>query len=227
SGARTPADYQRALEAIQAENDYMSQLVENLLAVARADAGQAPLRAELVDLGDIALEAVERLAPLARERGVALTAGELPEVYVRGDRAYLARMLANLVENAVKYTAGTGSHVGVAAGAAQRGTTPGAARDEWAFVRVSDDGPGIAPEHLPHLFERFYRVDAARTRDVIPSDDAGEIGETGTGDEAFVGSGLGLAIAQWVAQAHSGEIVAESVAGSGSAFTVWLPLDGR
>ncbi|WIG61187.1 MAG: Two-component system sensor histidine kinase [Ktedonobacterales bacterium] len=201
---RSPEEYERALQVVQAENDYMSRLVANLLTLARADAGEAALRFERVDLGDVALEVVERLAPLAREHDITLAVGELPELTVAGDRMYLTHMLSNLVENAIKYTAGTGTRVGVATCAATR---DGSA---WACVRVEDDGPGIAPEHLPHLFERFYRVDTARSQS----------GDDDTPD----GSGLGLAIAQWVAHSHGGDVQVRSDVGSGTTFEVWLPL---
>src|SRR5207249_3666342 len=93
-----------------------TRLVNDLLLLARADAGQVTPRREAVDLGDLALEVVERLEPVARQRGVALTTGELPELVVAGDRAYLTRMLTNLVENAIKYTRGIGTRVRVEAG---------------------------------------------------------------------------------------------------------------
>ena len=132
----------------------MTRLVNDLLTLARADAGRPQLRYERVDLGDVALAVVERFAPLARERGVSLEAGALPEIIVRGDAEYLAQMLGNLVENAIKYTAGVGSHVRVSV--EREGERP-------APLRVEDDGPGIDAAHLVHLFERFYRADQART----------------------------------------------------------------
>jgi signal transduction histidine kinase len=205
---RTPEEYERALAVIQAENEHMTRLVGNLLTLARTDAGQAPLALDRVDLGDLALEAVERLAPLARAGGLALVAGPLPETPVLGDRTSLAQLLANLVENAVRYSAGIGMRVvvetGVAAGAS------GGRQDgrPVAWARVADDGPGIAAEHLPHLFERFYRVDAARARDdsVAPG-----------------GSGLGLAIAHWIAEAHGGAIEVRTTPGRGATFELRLP----
>ncbi len=193
-----PEEYQRALQAIRAENATMTRLVNDLLTLARADAGRPQLRYERVDLGDVALAAVERFAPLARERGVSLAVGALPEIVVRGDAEYLAQMLGNLVENAIKYTAGVGSHVRVAVervGARQ------------AALRVEDDGPGIAEADRPHLFERFYRADRARSAD---------------GAET-AGSGLGLAVVEWIAREHDGEVRVQSVAGTGTTFEVILP----
>lgn len=203
----TPEEYARVLAIVQSENAYMARLVGDLLTLARADAGQATLRMEPLDLSDVALEVVERLAPLAWQAGLHLAAGDLPELSIYGDRASLMQALGNLVENAIKYTAGTGSRVEVSAGRASE------AGREWAWVRVVDDGPGIAPEHLPHLCERFYRVDTARVR----ASDGGE----GSAPE---GSGLGLAIVEWAARAHSGELRIRSGVNAGSAFALWLPL---
>src|SRR5262249_19105121 len=150
--------YERILSVVQTENAYMARLVNDLLTLARADAGKAALRREYVDLSDVALAVVERLAPLAREPGIHLAVGERPELPVSGDSPYLAQAAGYLVENAIKYTAGTGASVRVQTGAGDvRGS-------KWAWLRVEDDGPGIAPEHLPHLCERFYCVDAARSQ---------------------------------------------------------------
>ena len=208
---RDEREYVRALTAIQAENASMSRLVNDLLTLARADANRAPLRLGPLDLSDVALEAVERLSSLAQRHGVKLIVGDLPEAPVQGDRDILAQALTNLVENGVKYTSGRGSQVTV--------TTRCVARDgrAWAVAQVKDDGPGIAAEHLPFLFERFYRVDVARVNEVNEMES----------DRALTGgSGLGLAIAQWAAQAHSGELRVESVVGAGAVFEVWLPLSG-
>jgi len=203
---RSPAEYARALTIVQAENAAMARLVNDLLLLARADAATEPLQRQPLDLSDVALETVERLAALARQLGVTLTTGALPEVAVCADRAQLARALTNLVENGIIYTAGVGRRVVVATGVASRDGR------QWGWARVEDDGPGVPTASLPHLFERFYRVDAARAQ-------PGVTPERG-------GSGLGLAIVQWVAQAHGGEARAESAPGLGATFELWLPLDG-
>ena len=203
-----PPRLARALESVRIENAYMSRLVNDLLVLARADAGRAVLRREVLDLSDLALAAVERLAPLARERRIVLAVGELPELPVEGDRVYLTQMLVNVIENAIKYTGGRGRSVLVEAGS----ELPPDGGKSW--VRVRDTGPGIAAEHLPHLFERFYRVDAARASDGEQDGQPG--GPPG-------GSGLGLSIAQWVARVHGGEIRVESEVGSGSTFEIRLP----
>jgi signal transduction histidine kinase len=204
---RSPQEYGRALQVIQSENEFMTRLVNDLLTLARMDAGQTVLKLEEVDLSDIALEAVERLAPLAVRKNVELSTGELPELPVKGDRQYLLQMVTNLVENAIKYSQGDGQHVHVETGR----------RETQAWLRVEDNGPGIAPEHLLHIFERFYRVDKARSRDL-------EGGETSDGSRESSGSGLGLSIVQWIAQAHGGKVSLQSEVGKGSVFEVSLPL---
>jgi two-component system OmpR family sensor kinase len=199
---RPTEEYQRALTVIQSENELMTRLVNDLLTLSRMDAGQTTMNMENLDLSDLALEAVERLAPIATRKGVELSTGELPELYVRGDRQYLSQMLTNLIENAIKYSSPPERKVRVETGQMDAKT---------AWVRVTDNGPGIPPEHLPHLFDRFYQVDKARAR----RDDEGE---------ALTGSGLGLSIVQWIVQAHGGQVNVESRLGQGTSFEVRLPL---
>jgi len=198
-------DYRSVLELIRAENEQMTTIVNSLLFLARADTGQMTLDWQEVDLGDIALASVERLLPLARQSQVALATGDLPEVLVRGDPRYLGQMLTNLIENGIKYTSGIGKRVSVELTTEQQ---------RWGVVRVQDDGPGIAEEYLPWLFERFYRIDKARSRKQKATVQGSEPG----------GSGLGLSIVQWIVQAHGGEIRVESKIGAGSLFEVRLPL---
>ena len=151
---RKPDDYQRALNVIRSENDFMTALVNDLLTLARMDAGQAVMEKLPVDLSDVVLETLERLTPLATRTGVRLEPGDLPEVRILGDRQHLVQMVSNLVDNGIKYAAGDHRRVFI-----ETGKT-----GETAWVRISDNGPGIAPEHLSHLFDRFYRIDLARTR---------------------------------------------------------------
>jgi heavy metal sensor kinase len=195
---RSPQEYERALRVIHSENDFMSHLVNDLLTLARMDNNQVPLQKAPLDLSDVAVEAIERLEPLAARKEVKLITGELPEARMLGDRQSILQMVSNLVENGIKYTAGDDMQVCI-----ETGVTDGK-----VWVRVSDNGPGIDPEHLPHLFDRFYRVDQARAR-VIE-------GEA----ESPTGSGLGLSIIQWIAQAHGGEVNVESTPGDGSRFEV-------
>jgi heavy metal sensor kinase len=195
---RSPEDYQHALSVIRSENDFMTSLVNDLLTLARMDSGQTAMEKAPVDLSDVAVETVERLTPLSDRSGVSLETGELPEVHILGDRQYLVQMLSNLVENGIKYTTGENKRVRVETGRA----------DGTAWVRVADSGPGIAPEHLPHLFDRFYRIDQARTRNA----DEANTSKTPTG------SGLGLSIVQWIARVHGGEIQVQSTPGVGTTF---------
>ncbi len=202
---RSPEEYAAALGVIQSENERMSRLVNELLTLARMDAGQTLMRREALDLSDLAVEVVSRLLPVAARRGANLQTGELGEAPACGDRVLLTQMISNLVENALKHAGGPGLRVVVESGSAVRSGRPG------GWVTVTDDGQGIAPEHLPHLFERFYRVDAARSRaDDDPAD-------------AAASSGLGLAIVQGVAQAHGGAVEVSSRPGEGTRFRVWIP----
>lgn len=210
SARRSAQEYEHALRVIHSENQFMIRLVNNLLTLARMDAGQVALQSQPLDLSDITLEVVERLAPLAAKEGVKLSVGDLPELPILGDRPYLVQMLTNLVENAIKYTTGEEKRVWVETG---RSDSP---QGKHAWVRVTDNGPGIPEEHIPHLFDRFYQVDQARTRKSYDVE--------GQDEHTPSGTGLGLSIAQWIAQAHKGVIRVQSRVGEGSTFEVSLPL---
>src|SRR5438270_1243233 len=205
-----PEAYRQVLEQIQAENEQMTTTVNSLLLLARADTGQMTLDRQEVDLSDITLASVERLLPLARLYQVTLATGDLPEVLVRGDPQYLGQMMTNLIENGIKYSSGIGKRVYIELACEH---------ESRGVVRVQDDGPGISNDHLPYLFERFYRVDKARSRrPLLPSLSS----KPGYGEPG--GSGLGLSIVQWIVQAHGGEIRVESKIGAGTLFEVRLPL---
>jgi signal transduction histidine kinase len=192
---RSIEEYRSALATIGDEIERMGCLISDLLALARADAGDLSLEQARVDLADLALEVVERMAPLAQSRQVRLEVRELPEVMVSGDRVQLALLLSNLVDNGLKYTAGVGSYVRVSTGC--EGT--------FGWARVEDDGAGIDSVHLPHVFERFYRV------------------ASHDGEQSSDGHGLGLSIVQAIAGAHGGEVVAETTTVGGARFTLRLP----
>lgn len=208
---RAAEDYERILATIQAESAQMGRLVNDLLTLARADAGQGAPNTEVMDLSDVALEVVERLAPLAREQGLAVATGALPELAIQGDPLLLRQMLTNLVENAIKHSSGTGTQIWVETGAQQN------EHQRWAWVQVEDDGPGISAEHLAHLFDRFYQVDQARAGHQEEGVDRSQ------SDGVSGGSGLGLSIAQGIAEAHGGEVSVQSELGRGTIFTVRLP----
>ncbi len=190
---RTAEDYREALSQIVEESERTSRLVDDLLTLARADAGRAALPAEPLDLAPLVRDVCAQGALLAGARRVAVEA-ETPEapVTVTGNPPALRRLLFILVDNAIKYTPEGGS------------VTVSLSRQSPAVVSVHDTGIGIPPDMLPHVFERFFRADPSRSRD------AG-------------GAGLGLAIAKWIADRHNATIEAESVVGAGSVFRVRFP----
>ncbi|MEJ2758152.1 MAG: HAMP domain-containing sensor histidine kinase, partial [Anaerolineales bacterium] len=201
---RTTAEYREALTTIQNENEWMSRLVNELLTLARLDAGRTSMHLEPVPLNELAVEVVERLKPLAEERHIHLQTSDLAHSTAQADRSYLTHVLVNLIENGINYAGGPDARVTLSTGQEVQAGKP------WAWIKVSDNGPGISPEHLPHLFDRFYRVDEARTR--------GEEADEGTS-----GSGLGLAIVQSIVEAQGGRVEVHSKPGDGATFTVWLP----
>jgi two-component system sensor histidine kinase CiaH len=192
---RPLADYQDVVQDMVAEIERLSRLVADLLTLARADQGKAQLALGSVDLGEIAEIVARRFASLGEAKGIAVRTAIEAGVVVVGDRDRLLQLAVILVDNAVRYTAAGGVLIRVAR------------EGREAVLVVSDTGPGIAPEHLPHIFERFYRTDAARS-----SEDGGV--------------GLGLALADWIVRAHHGHIRVDSEVGKGSTFTVKLPLAG-
>jgi heavy metal sensor kinase len=200
SARRTHREYERVLGIIRSENGYMSRLVNDLLTLARMDNRQVPLEMEPLDLSDVAVDAIDRLAPLAAHQHVKLETGNLPEALILGDRQSILQMISNLVENGIKYSTGDDRWVCIETGSA----------DGCTWLRVSDNGPGIDPQHLPHLFDRFYRVDQARQRIHDDSDSV----------QNPTGSGLGLSITQEIARMHSGEVHVESSPKGGSCFEV-------
>ena len=209
---QTPEEYLQVLQTIHLENARMSRLVNDLLLLARADGEQTRLQKERVDVSDVVLDVVARLLPFAERCGMDLVPGDFPTLWVIGDEAALVSLFSNLIENALKYTAGVGNQILVEGGCEI------SEEKRWAWIRVEDNGPGIASNHLPYLFERFYRADGARS---VPQSTAEETddapGRTG-------GSGLGLSIVQWIAHAHGGEVRVQSEVGRGSRFEVRLPL---
>lgn len=189
------------------------RLVDDLLTLARADGGGAMPPHTEEDLADLVLDVAEHLAPLARARGMTLAIEPLPELLVRGDRAALTRLLTNVVENGLKYGAGHGTRVRISGGQRRRDGVAG------VWLRVADDGPGIAAEHLPHLGERFYREDAARSRRAAP--------EGGAPDGRPGGTGLGLAIGRAIVQRHGGHLRIASELGHGTTVDMWFPAAGE
>jgi signal transduction histidine kinase len=185
-----------ALEEALQEVRRMTDLVESLLTLARADEGRFDLHREPVELGPLVQEVYETALILGEAQGVTVNLPFTADVIVLGDRTRLRQLFLNLVTNAIKYTpAGGKVELGV-------GRHP----DNVTFA-VRDTGIGISAADFPHIFERFWRADRVRSR----------MSERG-------GFGLGLAISQWIAQAHGGTLTASSRLGRGSLFTVTLPL---
>jgi heavy metal sensor kinase len=203
---RTPAQYRETLEMVNQTADRLTALVEELFLLARADNNQYPLQPEPLDLAALLASELSRLRPQARKKEICLTLDAPESLPMTADRVKLARLFMNLIDNALKYS-GPGDEVKVTA----------AILNQQAWVTIADTGPGIPSEHLPHLFERFYRVDKARARSL-----------SGTANiNSSSGAGLGLSIAQWLVQIHGGRIEVESQPGQGTVFTVWLPLEPK
>ncbi len=181
-----------ALEDIDDEVRHMTAMVEDLLLLARSDSGAIELEHLPVDLGDVVADGSTALAKPAADRGVQVQVEPQP-VVVTGDAARLRQLVMILVDNAIRHSP-AGGRVGVAVRAEPIGAT----------ITVDDDGPGIRPEDLPHVFERFYRA---------PGAPGG-------------GTGLGLAIAAWIVDRHGGHIAVSNRNGSGARFLVWLPTAG-
>lgn len=193
--SRSEEEYRQALAQILQESERMSQLIEQLLILARSDAGSAVLPMVPTNMAQPLQVASEQASRLAREKQLAFSL-RLPEnpLWVQGDSSSLERLFLVLLDNAVKYTPDGG-----------RVEVQLYAKDGFAVASIRDTGIGVSSEDLPHIFERFYRADRARTRD-------------------FGGSGLGLAIGTWIAQVHGGEIRVQSEPSRGSCFEVRLPL---
>ena len=176
------------------ETQRLSRIVENLLVISRLDAGQVQIERVKLDLGDLALSTADQMKLLAEEKLLLMHCHAAPGVYIEADQARLKQVIVNLIDNAIKYTP-PGGEINIDVGVNQH----------YATVEVSDSGVGISPEVLPHVFERFYRADKARSRD-------------------SGGAGLGLAIVKAICTALGAEISITSTEGRGSRFVVKLPL---
>lgn len=194
SKERTEAEYQKSPQLVSQEVAYMSAIIDKMLFLARSDAGKEPLNIEDVNVKELLVQLSSDIEVLARDKGLQISLGPVEDLVVKGDRVKLMQLFLNILENAVRYTPRGGS----ISGSAVR-------KDHTAVVAIADTGVGIAPEHLPHIFERFYREDKARSR-------------------SEGGVGLGLAIAKYIAEVHGGKIEAESQPGKGTTFYVTLPL---
>jgi two-component system, OmpR family, sensor kinase len=184
-----------SLSSIESEVDRLTRMVGDLLLLAQAESGKLPLIMKTIELDTLMLEVMQQMKVLARGR-LSMKLGEIDQVLVCGDQDRIKQVLVNLISNAIKYTP-DGGEVIVGLGKV----------NSKACLVVSDSGPGIPPEDMPHLFERFYRGEKSRTR-----------------SKDGKGYGLGLSIAYWIIQNHGGNIEVSNREPRGSTFTVWLPL---
>jgi heavy metal sensor kinase len=191
---RTQVEYRRSLDLVSQEVTYMSEIIGKLLLLARNDAGSEPLNFQEVNVKDLFTELSSDVEALAQEKGVAFNLGPMDNLTVKGDRFRLRQLFLNILDNAIRYTPSGGT---VSSSLVRKNGS--------AFVSISDTGIGIPTEDLPFIFDRFYRVDKARSR-------------------TDGGMGLGLAIAGSIAKLHGGNIEVESQVGKGSTFHIILPL---
>lgn len=194
SRERAATEYRETLEGCLEAAQQMRRLIASLLELARFDAGQEPMARGRFDLSHVAQQAVELVRPLAKQRGVRIEC-DLPSVSCAGDAERISQVATNLITNAVQFNRADGT-VRVAT----------SRRERHALLEITDTGVGIAPEDLPHIFERFYRADKARSSG---------LGRTG----------LGLSICKAIVEAHSGTVAVRSEPGKGSTFTLKLPAD--
>ncbi|HVW19675.1 MAG TPA: ATP-binding protein [Opitutaceae bacterium] len=191
--AALAAGQRERIGSLLEEAERLTRIVEQLLTISRLDAGEAQAEAVTFDLAALAIATAEQMAQLAEDRRISVNCTAEGRVMVEGDRARLKQVVVNLLDNAVKYTP-VGGEISLRV----------AAQGGMALLEVTDTGIGIPESALPHVFERFFRVDQARSRE--PD-----------------GAGLGLAIVKAICQAHGGEAEAESAPGRGSRFRVRLP----
>jgi signal transduction histidine kinase len=186
---------EESMDSILSEVDRLTRLVGDLLLLAQAESGKLPLDRRLVELDSLVLEVMQQMQVLARKK-LHLHLGEIDQVLVCGDKDKLKQVTVNLIGNAISYTP-EGGDVVVELGKV----------DNRARLTVSDNGPGIPPQDLPYIFERFYRGEKSRTR-----------------SKDGKGFGLGLSIAYWIVRNHDGAIEVDSKLGAGTTFRVYLPL---
>ena len=191
---KSATEYRDVIGSMLEEADRLTRLVDSLLTLSRADAGHIQVQRTDISLLGLAQEASSLVEVLAEEKQQRISVEGVPTLIVSGDRLILRQALINLIDNAIKYSPAEAEIlVRVAAG-----------KDNRLIVEVVDQGPGVPQEHRSRIFDRFYRVDSARSRE-------------------WGGAGLGLAIARWAVEIHGGQITFQSVEGQGSTFRVALP----
>ena len=195
SEPRDETAYRDTISTMLEEADRLGQLVQSLLTLARADSGRIALDRQPLDLAELAAEAVNHLHVLAEEKEQRIEVFAAAPLAVRADRAVLRQAIVNILDNAIQYSP-TGGTIRVSV---ER-------RSAEAVLEIADAGPGIAPEHRQRIFDRFYRIDASRSR-------------------AKGGFGLGLAIARWAVEIHGGRVEVDSEPGRGSVFRIVLSAE--
>lgn len=196
--AKTSEEFRTAMQSNMEEIDRMGRIIEDLLTLAKSESGELPLIIKKLSLSDLLQELFLQARSLAEAKNIEVkfTHATDNEIIINGDDLRLRQLFLNLISNAIHYTDDDGQ---VEIEVEQQNNN--------AVVNIIDTGIGISTEHLPHIFERFYRTDKDRNRN-------------------SGGSGLGLAIVKWVVETHTGTIDVSSTPGIGSKFTVKLPLDG-
>jgi heavy metal sensor kinase len=194
ASGKTVAEYeQMAADTIEA-CDRLLDMINTMLTISETEAGLGRLESESFNLAALVADAGELFLPLAEDKNVSLTWQIPPKANFIGDMRKIQRMIANLLDNAIKYTK--------AGGNVEMRLLPASGSVDGLEIMIQDSGMGIGEKDLPHIFQRFYRCDHSRS---------------------MSGTGLGLSLARAIARAHGGEITVTSVAGQGSVFTVWLP----
>ena len=188
------ADTRETLGSMLEEVERLAKIVEGLFALSRLDAGEAQAEWVQFDLAELAATTADQMSLLAEDKGISVSCEAGQRIVVEGDRARLKQVIVNLLDNAIKYTPGGGSI-----------RLQVTRQNSHAILQVADNGMGIPAEALPHVFERFFRVDKARSRDQG-------------------GAGLGLSIVKSICAAHGAEVEVESSSAQGSHFRVKLPL---
>jgi heavy metal sensor kinase len=190
------AQTRESLGSMLEEVDRLAEIVESLLALSKLDSGEATAERVQFDLGELATGTAEQMSLLAEDKNITVLCEATPDVVVEGDRARMKQVVVNLLDNAIKYTPNGGKVL-----------LKISRNSHEAILEVADNGVGIPPEALPHMFKRFFRVDDSRSR------------EQG-------GAGLGLSIVKSICNAHGAEVEVKSTPGEGSRFRVRQPLAG-
>jgi two-component system OmpR family sensor kinase len=184
-----------SMDSIESEVERMTRLVGDLMLLAQAESGKLPLHLQIIELDTLILEVMQQMRVVAKDK-VKLHLGGMDQVLICADKDKLKQVLVNLIQNAINYTP-KGGEVVVSL----------SKNENQAQISVQDNGPGISPEDLPYIFERFYRAEKSRTR-----------------AKDGKGFGLGLSIAYWIVKNHEGSIEVDSKLGEGTTFRVKLPL---